>query len=909
MHCFGLVAIIQSKSLIDLITDFVLGLQILDMPPTLGKSVAQYTYLHISALGQVAPNFQELVSTASVIAGITDQCEFNVIKISADFKHLTLLDYPGFFDDPFPVLRRFWSVDLENRKRLYRTYENSLNPPILHRKELLLADIHPQKDAFSALSRTAEQIGLFDDSNRIGFKRSWESLLTQRGYRLVGHEFLPIGNDESDTPINDELTSIARHRTALTRYGFSAPVQTLARFGFMDGSKTVFDYGCGRGDDIRGLRENGIEAAGWDPYYAPDEPQRGAHIVNLGFVINVIENVDERKDALRGAFALTSELLVVSAMLANQETIPGKPYGDGILTSRNTFQRYYTQSELQAFISEVLDEEPLPVSPGIFFIFKDKDVEQRFMYGRLENRRNISWLSHISRSEKPGRPAKRDKTEEKYLQNRDLLEALWEICLTLGRDPDRSEIPVDQTNKPPIPEIELQSEGHSHKPTLTHSAITANFGSLPTALRFIKSRKDDAEAVLKQARQSRIEDLQVYFSQLQFERRKLYQHLDSRLQKDVKAFFGDFRTALNSGREFLFTAGKPENIAAACYEASEHGIGWLEESESLTLPTELIVQLPSVLRTYVSCGLRIYGDATSSDLIKIHIRSGKLTLMSFDNFIGLPLPRMTQRVKIKLREQDLDIFDYGETYESPYLYRKSRYINEEFPYYAEQLAFDDALLAAGLLDFNDFGPKPGDFDSRLAKARWQIDGFQLVRSRNIPALDSPCGRYFTYRKLIECGETQVRTGLPNLPKEPGSYNALYELATKILDPLIDYYGMIKLTYGFCSPELSRYIKGRVAPKLDQHAAHELNRVGKPVCPRLGAAVDFIVEDEDMKEVAYWIMANLTFDRLYFYGPDRPIHISYSAAANAEAWELRLLCNGKIVPRPFKLAPEITSNDG
>lgn len=67
------------------------------MPPTLGKSVAQYTYLHISALGQIAPNFQELVSTASVIAGITDQCEFNVIKISTDFKHLTLLDYPGFF--------------------------------------------------------------------------------------------------------------------------------------------------------------------------------------------------------------------------------------------------------------------------------------------------------------------------------------------------------------------------------------------------------------------------------------------------------------------------------------------------------------------------------------------------------------------------------------------------------------------------------------------------------------------------------------------------------------------------------------------------------------------------------------------------------------------------------------------
>jgi len=868
------------------------------MHSSIGKSVGQYAYLHISALEQVATNFRELVSIASTIAGISELGAFNVIKISYDQKNVTLLDYPGFIDDPFPVLRRFWTVDLEKRKSLYRTYENSLNPPILHRKELLLAEDHPQKGKFSALTCTAEQIGLFDDSIRIGFKRSWESLLLQRGYRLVDHEFFPIGNDESETPLVAELsefTSIARHRTALTRYGFSAPIQTLARFGFLDGSKTIFDYGCGRGDDIRSLRENGIEVAGWDPYYAHDEPQRTAHIVNLGFVINVIENLDERMNALRSAFALADELLVVSAMLANQEAICGRSYGDGILTSRNTFQRYYTQSELQAFIGEVLVEEALPVSPGIFYVFKDKDVEQRFMYGRLENRRNILRLSYISRSEKP---AKRDKAEEKYQQNSDLLDALWEICLTLGRDPDRSEIPTDQTNEPRPTPRDMQYDGVIYQPALSLSAITANFSSLSVALRFIKSRKDDAEAVLKQARQSRIDDLRVYFSQLHFERRKPYHHLNKRLQKDVKEFFGDYRAAMDSGRELLFSAGKPENIAAACCESTERGIGWLEESKSLTLPTELVVQLPPVLRTYINCGLRLYGDATSADLIKIHIQSGKLTLMCFDNFTGLPLPRMTQRVKIKLREQDLDIFDYGENYESPYLYRKSRYINEEFPFYVEQIAFDDSLQSASLLDFNDYGPKPSDFDNRLAQARWQIDGFQLVRSRDIPDIDAPCGRYFNYRQLIECGETQEITCLPNLPKEPDSYNALYELATKILDPLIDYYGMIKLTYGFCSPELGRHIKGRVAPKLDQHAAHELNRLGKPVCPRLGAAVDFIVEDENMREVAYWIMANLTFDRLYFYGSDRPIHISYSAVPNAVAWELRSLCNGKIVPTPF-----------
>lgn len=31
----------------------------------------------------------------------------------------------------------------------------------------------------------------------------------------------------------------------------------------------------------------------------------------------------------------------------------------------------------------------------------------------------------------------------------------------------------------------------------------------------------------------------------------------------------------------------------------------------------------------------------------------------------------------------------------------------------------------------------------------------------------------------------------------------------------------------------------------------------------------------MLEVAQWIVSNLPFDRLYFYGNDRPIHVSYS----------------------------------
>jgi len=832
-----------------------------------GKKVGPHTYLHIDSLDLLDVALQERIDEATRLASPN---RFNVVKYSEQDLSITLLDYPEFHEEPFPKLANYWTVDIAAGSYRHRTYAGSLNPPILHRKELLLPNDHPQQATYQALTAAAEQIGLFDDPNRIGFKRAWETLLTQKGYRVVSHELIPIGNDE--TALNDAgettVEGIARHLTALTRYGFSAPIQALARFGFLDGSKTVFDYGCGRGDDLRGLRENNIEAAGWDPHFAADGTKQTAHLVNLGFVINVIENIDERIEALRGAYALADELLVVSAMLANQEAISGTPYGDGVLTSRNTFQKYYTQGELRHFLHEVIGEDPIPVGPGIFFVFKDQDAEQRFMYGRIENRRNILRLARLSRPEKPIRIS---RAEEKYVSHRDLLESLWETCLIYGRDPERSEIQ-------------------------NLDVVTSIFGSLPAALRFIKSRKDNVDAYLDEARQSRIDDLRVYFAQLQFEKRKPYRHLEARLQKDVRTFFGDYRTASEAGRQLLFTVANIEAIGQACHEAAEHGIGWLEDSESLQLHTSLVEQLPPVLRTYVHCGTQLYGDVSSADLIKIHIRSGKLTLMKFDDFVGKPLPKMIQRVKLNLRKQDMEVFDYSGPHEPPYLYRKSRFINEEFTRYAEQVAFEEALDAAGLMNFSGYGPTAREFDKLFEQRRYAYDGFALIRSQTIPDLDFPCGKYLKYRDLIECGETWARTGIPNLPKEPDSYTSLLELARNVLDPVIEYFGMIRLTYGFCSRELATQVPGRISPELDQHSAHELKRNGKFICERLGAACDFIIDDEDMEGVIWWIETNLPFDRIYYINRSRPIHVSFSESPTRSIVRLVPGPSGRLVPR-------------
>lgn len=841
----------------------------------LGKVVLSSRYLHIEAIDLLGKPEAEVIEQAERLAQISRGIDYNVVRISIDLASASFLRYPRFFEVPFPELEASWRIELNGPKQVRtRNYADSLNPPILHRKELLLPTEHEAIARFKALTNSAEALGLFDDPSRIGFRNQWERLIANKGYRLIGHEFVPLGNDISDVDeVNDfsATDEVRRHLTALVRYGFSAPVQMLARFGLLDGSRSIFDYGCGRGDDLRGLHENGIQAQGWDPHYAPDNSKLPAHIVNLGFVINVIEDINERIEALQGAYSLAQELLVVSVMLANQYATGGKPFRDGVMTSRGTFQKYFTPNELKIFIEQHLHEESIPVSPGVFFIFKDKDAEQRFMIGRSRSRSNL--LRVAMQAQRAYKPNKAERDLARYAENQVLLDSLWQQWLEAGREPDKSEV----RSMPQLLEV---------------------FGSLPKALRFLRSHKD--EAILDATHQLKKDDLLVYFALGMFEKRKPYRHLESHLQRDIKAFFVDYGSAQLAARELLFSISQPELLDAACRDAASEGLGWHIEEESLQLHSSLVERLPPILRVYVGCGAALYGDINSADLVKIHIRSGKLTLMRFDDFLNKPIPKMTHRVKILFRRQEFHLFEYGEEYESPNLYLKSRFMNEETDSYSDQVSFDNQLENQNLFDLTGYGPSPSEFEHKLQLARWEIDGMKLIRSRSIPNLDDPCGNNFTYRDFIECGETQARTGLPNLPKNPDTYTAFYELASKILEPVIDYFGMIKLTYGFCSTELAKEIPGRIAPEIDQHASHERKRSGKYICERLGAACDFIVEDEDMGEVVTWVFENTPVDRIYIYETNRPIHVSWATEPIRQITKMELSPSGKRVPRTTKV---------
>jgi hypothetical protein len=177
---------------------------------------------------------------------------------------------------------------------------------------------------------------------------------------------------------------------------------------------------------------------------------------------------------------------------------------------------------------------------------------------------------------------------------------------------------------------------------------------------------------------------------------------------------------------------------------------------------------------------------------------------------------------------------------------------------------------------------------------------QLLSS---PDLDDHCSVHLKYRDLIECGETYERTKFANLPVELETFTALQSLATHILDPVISKFGPIELTYGFGSTELVKRMlpPKRVAPALDQHAAYERNAAGQFICDRLGAACDFLVKGSKYARCCPMGVQQCTpVDRLYFYGNDKPIHVSFSPTGKHQFVELIARDNGRRIPRVVRI---------
>lgn len=430
---------------------------------------------------------------------------------------------------------------------------------------------------------------------------------------------------------------IARHKTAIRRPSFSLPIKCALRDGLLDSSKTLFDYGCGHGQDLKLLSEMEIAANGWDPVFQPTHKKQPADVVNIGYVINVIENTEERAAALRNAWDLCEQLLVVAVQV--EFAAPAKEqteFSDGVLTSRGTFQKYYNQHELRSYLESELGGDAIPAAPGVFYIFKDESAKQQFIATRYHRRIAVP---------------RRRISELLFEQNQDILEPMMEALTRLGRMPGPEEFPESRE-------------------------VLDRFGSLKRAFALIRRVTD--EQPWEEIAERRAEDLLVYLALSRFQRRPKLSQLPLSIQRDIKAFLGSYRTACARADVLLFRAGDPDAVDTACQRAE---VGRLVDN-ALIVHRSALDYLQPLLRIYEGCARALVGDIDEANVIKLHRHSGKVSYIAYPDFEKDPHPALHLRVKVTLPTLSIDLFDYSDWDDPPILCRKERLLHKDHELYS-----------------------------------------------------------------------------------------------------------------------------------------------------------------------------------------------------------------------------------
>lgn len=428
---------------------------------------------------------------------------------------------------------------------------------------------------------------------------------------------------------------VARHKTAMARTALSRPLAIALADDLLDPASTLFDYGCGRGDDLRNLTSLGYVAGGWDPGHRPDSKLHEADVVNLGYVINVIESLQEREHALQAAWALARRLLIVSARLVwDARDLAGRPLGDGVVTRTGTFQKFYEQTELAAWIEKVLGVPPLAAAPGIFYIFRDPSAAQQFLANRVYTYR----------------PRVRIDPHATYEAHHELLAPLMEFMTAHARPPLSGELAEDQ--EPPI---------------------RVAFGSLGRGLRLIRQVTEDSywDEVTKQRRS----ELLIYIALSRFGRRPRLSQLTRTLARDIKALFGTYQAACVQADRLLFASGNPTMVYVSARSSS---IG-KQTPSALYVHRSALGELPPLLQVYEGCARVLSGTVEQANMIKLSVTQPQVSYLSYPRFDRDAHPTLAAAVTVNLRKLTVDWRDYSRSDNPPLLHRKEEFLSKEHP--------------------------------------------------------------------------------------------------------------------------------------------------------------------------------------------------------------------------------------
>lgn len=429
------------------------------------------------------------------------------------------------------------------------------------------------------------------------------------------------------------MPAVARHKTALRRIDLSRPVRLAIDDGILAATAAFFDYGCGHGADIRLLTARGFKADGWDPIHRPRAEKQSADVVNIGYVINVIEDAAERATTLREAWTLTHGVLIIAARLTlDADASRFARYEDGCLTRTGTFQKFYEQDELRAFVDETLNTVSIAAAPGVFYAFKDDAQRQSFAASRYRRRIAVPRLR---------------RSELLFEEHRALLDPLLAFLAQRGRLPGPTELDPDP--------------------------ICTVFGSLRRAFSVISrvTAPDEWERIRDQLS----EDLLVYLALQRFGRRPTFAELATDLQLDAKAFFGSYTRACALADILLFSTGNPAALDEALRTAN---IGKLT-GNARYVHRDFIERLPPILRVFEGCARALVGAVEGANIVKLHRGKPLVSYLAYPSFDTEAHPALHASLVVPLQTSRLEWRSYEAAANPPILHRKEELITSDDP--------------------------------------------------------------------------------------------------------------------------------------------------------------------------------------------------------------------------------------
>ncbi|OZC84421.1 SAM-dependent methyltransferase [Rhodococcus sp. 06-418-1B] len=454
--------------------------------------------------------------------------------------------------------------------------------------------------------------------------------------------------------MNAPNQAVARHRTAMARSSLSRPVDFALSDNILVPGQTLFDYGCGRGDDLRALSALGYSVWGWDPGHRPTAAKRSADVVNLGYVINVIEDPVERLATIQAAWRLTQTVLVVSGRLVwEARNLVGRRLADGIVTRSGTFQKFYEQEELATWIERALGTKPVAAAPGIFYVFRNDADQQQFLASRVHTYR----------------PRLRVDPHESYEQHKDLLAPLLTFLTMHGRHPRPGELAVQHERE-----------------------IKAEFQSLGRAMNLIYRVTDDA--YWERVRIHCQCELAVYSALSRFGNRPRFTQLSASLQRDIRTHFQTYKNVTTQGDRLLASSGNAMMVLMA---ARHCGVG-KQTPSALYVHRNALAELPPLLQVYEGCARVLVGSTPSANMVKLSVVKPLVSFLTYPDFERLAHPTLASAITVNLRTLSVSWRDYSQSSNPPLLHRKEEFVSAEDPRAPLYESLTRSEVRAGLYD-------------------------------------------------------------------------------------------------------------------------------------------------------------------------------------------------------------------